>query len=136
MREIPCCSFHSRKKPQALNDILNSVDAGEDVPSVVAILPPDNYAAEVTDEESGDEEETSMDLLPGSTVRAKVVDSFSEPSDDEDEEEPPAKLQKCHVKWYKRDFNSSFPVGHSCEPASTEETPLAPVETFEKFSEE
>lgn len=109
------------------------MDAGEDVPSVVAILPPDNYAAGVTDEESSDEEGTSMGHLPGSTLRAEVVDSSSEPTDDEDEEEPPAKLQKRHLKWDKRDLNLSFPVGNSCEPDSAEQTPLTPVEAFEKF---
>ncbi|KAL1471258.1 hypothetical protein MTO96_023769 [Rhipicephalus appendiculatus] len=132
-KEIPCSSFYSRKDPQTLNDILNRVDAGKDVPSVVAILQPNNYAAAVTDEESGDEEGTSMDHLPGSTLRAEVVDSCSEPNDDEDEEEPPAKLQKRHVKWDKRDLNSSFPVGNSCEPDAAKETPLTPVEAFEKF---
>ncbi|KAL3259387.1 hypothetical protein MRX96_002037 [Rhipicephalus microplus] len=100
---------------------------------VVAILPPDNYAATLTDEESGDEEDTSMDHLPGSTLGAEVVDSCSEPSDDEDEEEPPAKLQKRHVKWHKRDLCSSFLVGDLCEPDSAEETPLTPAEAFEKF---
>ncbi|KAH7956113.1 hypothetical protein HPB52_006128 [Rhipicephalus sanguineus] len=93
--EIPCSSFYSRKDPQSLDDILNRADAGEDVPSVVAILPPDNGAAAVTDDESGDEEATSMDHLLGSTLLAEVVDSCSEPSDDE--EEPPAKLQERHV---------------------------------------
>ncbi|KAL3220657.1 hypothetical protein MRX96_029737 [Rhipicephalus microplus] len=132
-REIPWSSFCSRKDPQTLNDILNSVDAGEDEPSVVAILPPHNYAAAVTDEESGDEEGTSMDHLPGSTLRAEVVDSFSGPNDDEDKEERPAKLQKHHVKWNKRDLNSCFPVGQSCESDSAEETPLTPVEAFEIF---
>ncbi|KAH8040172.1 hypothetical protein HPB51_009550 [Rhipicephalus microplus] len=126
-------SFFSRKEPQTLNDILNSVDAGEDVPSVVVILPPDNYAVAVTDEESGDEEGTSMDHLPGSTLWAEVVDSCSEPSDNQDEEEPPAKLQKRHVKWDKCDLNSSLPVGDSWEPDSTKETPLTPVDPFEKF---
>ncbi|KAH7956382.1 hypothetical protein HPB52_008764 [Rhipicephalus sanguineus] len=110
-QEIPYSSFYSRKDPQTLNDNLNRVDAGKDVPSVVAILPPDSYAAAVTDEERGDEEGTSMDHLPGSTLRAEVVDSYSEASDDEDE--PPAKLQKRHVKWDKRDLNSSLPVGYS-----------------------
>ncbi|KAL3205669.1 hypothetical protein MRX96_011035 [Rhipicephalus microplus] len=119
-REIPSSSIYSRNDPQTENYILNSVDAGEDVPSVVAILPPDNYAAAVTDEESSDEEGTSMDRLPGSTLRAEVVDSSSEPTDDEGEEEPPAKLQKRHLKWDKRDLNLSFPVGNSCEPDSAE----------------
>lgn len=112
------------------------MDAGEDVPSVVTILPPDNYAAAVTDEESGDEECTNMDHLPGSTLRAEVVDSCSEPSDSENEEEPPSKLKKRHVKWDKRDLNSSFPVGDSCEQDSAERAPLTPVEAFEKFFDE
>ncbi|KAL3176381.1 hypothetical protein MRX96_039719 [Rhipicephalus microplus] len=132
-REIPCSSIHSRKEPRTLNDIVNIVVAGQDVPLVVAILPPDIYAAAVTDEESGYEEGTSMDLLPGSTLRVEVVDSRSKLSDNEDEEEPPAERQKRRFQSNRRDLNSSFPVGDSCERDSTEETPLTLAEAFQNF---
>ncbi|XP_050024907.2 piggyBac transposable element-derived protein 2-like [Dermacentor andersoni] len=133
IQKIPCSSFYRRRDPQTLNDILNQIDAGEDVPSTVAILPPENHAAAVTDEESGDEECTSMDHMPGSTLRAEVLDTCSESSEDENDQEPPAKQQKRRVKWDKRDLNASFPTRHSCDSDSAEGAPLTPVEAFEKF---
>ncbi|KAK8785933.1 hypothetical protein V5799_007703 [Amblyomma americanum] len=133
IQKIPCSSFYGRRDPQTLNDILNQIDAGEDVPSTVAILPPENHAAAVTDEESDGEEGTSMDHLPGSTLRAEVLDTCSESSEDENDQEPPAKQQKRRVKWDKRDLNASFPTRHSCDSDSAEGAPLTPVEAFEKF---
>lgn len=41
-------SYHSRKYLRTLDHILDHMDAGDDVPSVVAILPHDNYAGAFT----------------------------------------------------------------------------------------
>ncbi|KAK8768420.1 hypothetical protein V5799_018959 [Amblyomma americanum] len=87
----------------------------------------------MTDEENGDEEGTSMNHLPASAVRVEVVDTFSESSEDENDQEPPDKQQKRRVKWDKRDLNASFPTRHSCDSDSVEEAPVTPVEAFEKF---
>lgn len=72
-----------------------------------------------------------MDHLPGSTLRAEVMDSCPWPSD-KNEEKAPGKLQKHHAKWDKRDLNSSFTVGDLCELDSTEGTLLNPVKEEEK----
>ncbi|KAL3222173.1 hypothetical protein MRX96_028910 [Rhipicephalus microplus] len=61
---IPCPVFYAETAPpRILNDVLDLVDAGGSGPSTLAILPPDNFAATVTDEESGDENDTDMARL-------------------------------------------------------------------------
>lgn len=94
--------------PRILNDVLDLVDAGGSGPSTLAILPPDNFAATVTDEESGDENDTDMARLPGSVLRAEIV-GLDNASSDDDEGEPAKKVAKSSANWDKRDLKTKLP---------------------------
>ncbi|XP_037555736.1 probable very-long-chain enoyl-CoA reductase art-1 [Dermacentor silvarum] len=91
--------YANRAPPRCLNDVLDIVDFGGNVPSTLAILPPENFAAMVTDEESGDENDTDMARLPGSVLRAEIVDLDNTSSKDDDDVEPAKKVTKSSTKW-------------------------------------
>lgn len=100
--------FVETAPPRILNDVLDLVDAGGSGPSTLAILPPDNFAATVTDEESGDENDTDMARLPGSVLRAEIV-GLDNASSDDDEGEPAKKVAKSSANWDKRDLKTKLP---------------------------
>ncbi|KAL3181771.1 hypothetical protein MRX96_008084 [Rhipicephalus microplus] len=104
---IPCPVFFvETAPPRILNDVLDLVDAGGSWPSTLAILPPDNFAATVTDEESGDENDTDMARLPGSVLRGEIV-GLDNASSDDDEGEPAKKVAKSSANRDKRDLKTS-----------------------------
>ncbi|KAH8039303.1 hypothetical protein HPB51_005549 [Rhipicephalus microplus] len=83
---IPCSVFYAETAPpRIMNDVLDLVDAGGSGLSTLAILPPDNFAATVTDEESGDENDTDMARLPRSVLRAEIVGLDNASSDDDED---------------------------------------------------
>lgn len=55
------------------------------MPSTLAILPPENFAATVTDEVGSDENDTGMARLPGSVLRAEIVDLDNTSCEDDGE---------------------------------------------------
>lgn len=75
--------FRSRLKGLTLNEILEELENnkdGEDVPSHITILPPENCNTELTDEDSGDENQVSLSNLPGSQLRAPATVHYSDDS--------------------------------------------------------
>lgn len=83
-----------------LNDIIEELERNEDepVPDSITIFPPENCNADITDEDSGDENIVTLHNLPGSQLRAhaEVINENSSSSDDDDEEHtvPLAQLAK------------------------------------------
>lgn len=130
---IPCPLFYAETPPpRILNDVLDLVDAGGSGPSTLAILPPDNFAATVTDEESGDENDTDMARLPGSVLRAEIVGLDNTSSEDDDDGEPAKKVTKSSTKWKKRDLKTKLPPSEWLADEQ-DESFLTPAEAFEKF---
>ncbi|XP_022814762.1 piggyBac transposable element-derived protein 2-like [Spodoptera litura] len=80
-----------------LNEIVEKLeeDDEEEVPDSIIILPPENCNADVTDEDSGDENQVSLDNLPGSQLRALGEACFqSENCSDEDDDIPLMQLSR------------------------------------------
>lgn len=102
------------------------------MPSTLAILPPENLAAMVTDEESGDENDTDMARLPGSVLRAEIVDLDNTSSKDDDDVEPAKKVTKSSTKWKKWDLKSKLPQSEWPDDQQ-DESFVTPAEAFEKF---
>lgn len=61
----------------------------ERIPDYISILPPENSTADVTDEDSGDENQVSLSNLPGSQLRvaAEIYRSDTESSDGDDDDD-------------------------------------------------
>ncbi|KAL3176286.1 hypothetical protein MRX96_010601 [Rhipicephalus microplus] len=132
MERIPCPVFHAETAPpRTLNDVLDLVDAGGSGPSTLAILPSDNFAATVTGEESGDENDTDMARLPGSVLRAEIV-GLDNASSDDDEGEPAKKVAKSSANWDKRDLKTKLPQSEWLAEEQ-DESFLTPADAFEKF---
>lgn len=79
-------------KNLTLNDIIEELekDNNEAIPYRIIILPPENYNADVKDEDSGDENLVSMHNLPGSQLRAPAevrFDSLSSESDSDSDDD-------------------------------------------------
>ncbi|CAG4962968.1 unnamed protein product [Parnassius apollo] len=71
-----------------LNDIVDELERCEDddlLPTQITIFPPENANADVTDEDSGDEEFVALQNLPGSQLRAPAEVTFHMSSDEEDD---------------------------------------------------
>jgi hypothetical protein len=76
----------------SLHDILEELENSEDpIPECITFEPPENANANVTDEDSGDENAITIQNLPGSVLRAPAEAIYSHPtsysSDSENEEE-------------------------------------------------
>lgn len=109
--KISCGEFYDKNKvSRRLKDILDSIENGADIPSSLAILPPENHAASVTDEESGDENDRDLNHLPGSSLRAEIVELHSRPSkDEEDDLEPTRKSKRGDTRWKNRNIETQLP---------------------------
>lgn len=74
-----------------LNEILEELECTEDepLPDFISILPPENFNADVTDEDSGDENQVFMQNLPGSQLRVQAIVHYNEPdiSESDDDED-------------------------------------------------
>lgn len=44
---------------------IENIDDGDEIPDEIVILPPTNCNADLTDEDSGEEENVALDNLPG-----------------------------------------------------------------------
>ncbi|CAH0401860.1 unnamed protein product [Chilo suppressalis] len=79
----------SYSRSLTLNEIIEELDKDEDqpIPDIITILPPENCNADVTDEDSGDENLVSMHNLPGSQLRAQAEVYFGELSSDSDSDD-------------------------------------------------
>ncbi|KAH8021370.1 hypothetical protein HPB51_015517 [Rhipicephalus microplus] len=129
---IPCPVFYAETAPpRILNNVLDLVDAGGSGPSTLAILPPDNFVATVTDEESGDKNDTDMVRLPGSVLRAEIV-GLDNASSDDDEGEPAKKVAKSSANWHKRDLKTKLPQSEWLAEEQ-DESFFTPAGAFEKF---
>ncbi|XP_030762551.1 piggyBac transposable element-derived protein 3-like [Sitophilus oryzae] len=80
-------------KPLTLNELLEEVERLDDdstFPDAIVVLPPTNANGYVTDEDSGDEENVTMDNLPGSLLNSEAEPVFEtncdviDEGDDED----------------------------------------------------
>ncbi|CAG5043062.1 unnamed protein product [Parnassius apollo] len=76
----------SRKfgKQLSLNEIIEELaqNDDDDIPESITIMPPENCYAEVTDEDSGDEDLVSLQNLPGSELRAAAEVQYGNSCDD------------------------------------------------------
>lgn len=72
-----------------LNEISEELECTEDEPLPISILPPENFNADVTDEDSGDENQVFMQNLPGSQLRVQAIVHYNEPdiSESDDDED-------------------------------------------------
>ncbi|KAJ8930473.1 hypothetical protein NQ314_016700 [Rhamnusium bicolor] len=67
------------KKTLTLNELLEEVEYIDDenrLPDVVVLFPPINTNDDVTDEDSGDEDNVVMDNLPGSVLNSQAEATF------------------------------------------------------------
>ncbi|XP_049886812.1 piggyBac transposable element-derived protein 3-like [Pectinophora gossypiella] len=79
------------KKPLTLNDIIVELEQNdeEEVPDSIIIMPPENCNAEVTDEDSGDEDVVLLQNLPGWQLRAPAEIQREDSSDYSDNDDLP-----------------------------------------------
>ncbi|CAG4948660.1 unnamed protein product [Parnassius apollo] len=76
---------NSRKfgKQLSLNEIIEELAQNDDdIPESITIMPPKNCNAEVTDEDSGDEDLVSLQNLPGSQLRPAAEVQYGNSCDD------------------------------------------------------
>lgn len=88
--------FSKFQKQLSLNEILEELEQNEEeeVPDSIVIMPPENCNAEVTDEDSGDEDFVLLQNLPGSQLRAPAEVEHGDSSDDNDDYLSLAQLSK------------------------------------------
>ncbi|KAG7308160.1 hypothetical protein JYU34_006821 [Plutella xylostella] len=83
--------YPRRERHLRLNEILEELECTEDkpLPDFISILPPKNFNADVTDEDSGEENQVFMKNLPGSQLRVQAIVHYNEPdiSESDDEED-------------------------------------------------
>lgn len=96
-----CFCSKSNRKALKLNEILEELDkwSDDEVFGTIYIAPPDNANANVTDEDSGDEDNVGLNNLPGGQLRAEAeIRHFDindyESDDDSDDNIPLASLVK------------------------------------------
>ncbi|KAI4463212.1 ef-hand calcium-binding domain containing protein [Holotrichia oblita] len=73
------------KKPLTVHELLEEIDNLDDdaqLPDSVVLFPPDNANAGNTDEDSGEEDDVTIDNLPGSQLNAPVVAVYNQKEDD------------------------------------------------------
>ena len=119
-------------------ELLDRIDNGEEPDNINYIEPPDNATEILTDEESGDEESGNMNNLPGSMLRAAVVDSNSFPEShiENENQGPPTKRTKKLPKqrcWKKHDIECGMPEWMHADVEDLYGGSLTPVEFFELF---
>lgn len=132
--------FNGRSAPRRarIADLLDRIDKGEEPEDRNYIEPPDNAAAILTDEESGDEESGNMNNLPGSMLRAAIDDSEGFPeSHIEIETQGPSKKRikslPKQICWKKHDIECGMPEWMYADTETLSEENLTSVELFELF---
>lgn len=123
----------------------------------IYLLPPENACGNITDEDSGDENNLDIENLPGNQLRAPVEIQFNNvsksssnsDSDNNDEEytmplselakrlsnksKQVLKRKKTDFKWVKKDFENNGSDDEWQSDISEETTKKQPVELFQKF---
>ncbi|KAI4463240.1 tc5 transposase dna-binding domain [Holotrichia oblita] len=133
-------------KQVTLSQILDFIDGNEDaIPYSgvkVNILPPTNATGDITDEDSGDEENPRIDNVPGSQLNAPAfiatLDNGLDPERDNAESETFTKKSKTtrirrrmEYQWENADLvqrNSDWPLYHTAK--YKERTPLEYFQVF------
>lgn len=132
------------RKPLTLNQILQEVEnlSSEDQPDEIYILPPENCNNDVTDEDSGEENNVDLYNLPGAQLLSEAVvnSAFDEEYDSEDDiclAQLAKRIKTTNriVKaseprkyiWEKRDIEPSLPIWKEVSGCKIE---LSPMEAF------
>lgn len=135
------------RKPLTLNQILQEVEnlSSEDQPDEIYILPPENCNNDVTDEDSGEENNVDLYNLPGAQLLSEAVvnSAFDEEYDSEDDiclAQLAKRIKTTNriVKaseprkyiWEKRDIEPSLPIWKEVSGCKIE---LSPMEAFLLF---
>lgn len=142
-------------RPLTLNEIINELekDEEESAPVSISILPPENCNADVTDEDSGDENYVTLHNLPGSQLRApaELCCRSADDSGEDDDDVPLIQLSKRRrvtaeespstsksnettsgviisknksYKWTSRDIHPTFDPWLDMQTSATHFTPL------------
>lgn len=134
-----CSSYW--KKPLTLNELLEEVEHIDDetrLPDAIVLFPPNNANDDITDEDSGDDENVVMDNLPGSVLNSQAEASFRTdttnidilPTDsDSDDDIPLAQLCKYKKKqkrnnWAQEDITPKLPDWQKESGVKNNRTPL------------
>ncbi|KAJ8955078.1 hypothetical protein NQ314_006958 [Rhamnusium bicolor] len=129
------------KKTLTLNELLEEVEYIDDenrLPDAVVLFPPINANDDVTDEDSGDDDNVIMDNLPGSVLNSQAEATFRTdskiinilPSDsDSDDSVPLAQFCKYKKKqkkndWVQEDIVRKLPDWQKELGAKNHRTPL------------
>ncbi|KAG5860884.1 hypothetical protein JTB14_021741 [Gonioctena quinquepunctata] len=81
-------AWNYRHRALTLHDLLEELEDPDNIsepPQGIILFPPDNANDDITDEDSGEENEMSINDLPGSQLRAKVDIIGGDGSDLEDD---------------------------------------------------
>ncbi|XP_071056466.1 piggyBac transposable element-derived protein 2-like [Onthophagus taurus] len=129
-----------------LCDLLSRIEENSTKAADVYILPPVNATEYITDEDSAEEDEGSINNLPGSILRQEaeveeVGENLSDSDTDEEENISLAELQKRlrvqqigKRKWRKRDINAEFPDWKATNNnAGTTDEASTAIDFFELF---
>uniref|UniRef100_A0A6P7FX29 PiggyBac transposable element-derived protein 3-like n=1 Tax=Diabrotica virgifera virgifera TaxID=50390 RepID=A0A6P7FX29_DIAVI len=124
------------KKPLTLAELLEEIEKEDiDVPDSIAILPPENANDDVTDEDSGEEDNVDIENLPGCQLRAECQVSVPNQSDSDDDksladfvEHKPKKFKK--FKYSKRDLQSNFPTWIPIQSVNNQRSPATIFKLF------
>ncbi|XP_036327532.1 uncharacterized protein LOC118740145 [Rhagoletis pomonella] len=108
-------------KPLSLNEIIDELEKLDDetpFPRNITIFPPDNANAEITDEDSGDEEIVTLNNLPGSQLRASAeIEYMSSDSDDDD-------VPLCSLAKRSRTTEEPITEERQTEPSTSSSAPI------------
>lgn len=132
-------------KGLSLNEIVEMLEAEDNIEATAIIIePPENATSQISDEDSGDEEDGTINNLPGSLLRAPahlVYDGdFNSILDDEvastsTAQELPRtkkiKLTKVARQWKNTDLDPRSPKGRIKQPQQI--TAKTPIEIFKLF---
>lgn len=122
------------------------IEDGANLPDALVVFPPVNANDDVTDEDSGDDENVIMDNLPGSLLDsqaepvfyADVVNIGEEGSEDSDDDIPLSTFMKYKKKrknndWVQEDMISKLP---SWADESVANINFLPLDLFYMFFDE
>lgn len=124
-----------------MNDIISLLEDGEIESSHaeqdVFLLPPENANADLTDEDSGDEDQVNVSNLPPSLLRTEAelrqpADSVDDIEDEPESNEPLHKIVKKY-NWRKREYEN---VESSWQPIYHVPQEKSPIEWFSLFFSE
>lgn len=90
-----CICFRLQRRSLKLHEIVEELEKDEGpIPDSVIIFPPENHSADITDEDSGDENQVLLDNLPGSQLRAQAEIHYGSSDSEEEDNLPLHQLSK------------------------------------------